>query len=209
VFVGRDRALDRLVAVKLLDGSCAQSADPAGHARFLREGPSSARFTHPNAVTVFDAGDDGGRLFIVMEYVAGGSLAERIATRGPLADVEVTRVGSQLLGALEAAHAAGLVHRDVKPSNVLLDESGSVKLADSTISAARSPRLARRWGRRGTWPRSRHEANRPIRVPTSTPSGRCCTRLPPAIDRRPLDQMPSSAPILAPGDPISTRPWRQ
>lgn len=134
VYRAHDHTLDREVAVKVLDSAAAQSADPASHARFLREARSSARFSHPNAVAVYDAGDDAGQLFIVMEYVDGGSLAERIAADAPIADQHVVRVGTQLLSALSAAHAVGLVHRDVKPANVLIDRAGTVKLADFGIA---------------------------------------------------------------------------
>ncbi len=131
---GRDVLLDRRVAVKLLDARAIDAADPAGHARFLREARSSARFTHPNAVAVYDAGEDDGSLFLVMELVEGGTLAQLIADSAPLADNEVTRLGGQILDALGAAHAVGLVHRDVKPANVLLDRAGNVKLADFGIA---------------------------------------------------------------------------
>lgn len=134
VYLGHDRTLQRRVAVKVLDSRVAESADPAAHARFLREGRSSARFSHPHAVATYDAGDDGDRLFIVMEYVDGTSLAQRIADEAPMPEREIVRVGTQLLSALEAAHDAGLIHRDVKPANVLLDSAGTVKLADFGIA---------------------------------------------------------------------------
>ena len=129
-----DRRLDRPVAVKLLDSAVARSADPAAHERFVREARSAARFSHPNAVATYDAGESDGRLFIVMELVDGGSLADRIAADAPIADRHVVRVGTELLSALAAAHAAGLVHRDVKPANVLLTRAGTVKLADFGIA---------------------------------------------------------------------------
>ncbi|MEO6651127.1 MAG: serine/threonine-protein kinase [Ilumatobacteraceae bacterium] len=134
VYLGRDRRLQRKVAVKVLDSRLAESADPAAHTRFLREGRSSARFSHPHAVATYDAGEDAGRLFIVMEHVDGSSLAQRIADAAPLPEPEIVRVGTQLLSALAAAHEVGLIHRDVKPPNVLLDPTGTVKLADFGIA---------------------------------------------------------------------------
>lgn len=79
VFRGMDERLGRAVAVKLLDDEAARSADPAARQRFENEARAGARFVHPNAVTVFDAGSDQGRLFLVMELLSGGSLAERLA----------------------------------------------------------------------------------------------------------------------------------
>lgn len=134
VYEARDLLLDRRVAVKLLDGDAAASNDPSGRDRFLREAQASARFAHQHAVAVYDAGDVDGDLFIVMELVEGTSLAHLIATSAPMSELEVVRIGTQLLGALDAVHTAGLVHRDVKPSNVLIDRSGEVKLADFGIA---------------------------------------------------------------------------
>jgi serine/threonine-protein kinase len=134
VYEAHDQLLDRRVAVKVLDGAAAVSNDPAGRDRFLREAQSSARFSHQRVVAVYDAGEVDGDLFIVMELVEGTSLAELIATAAPLPESDVVRIGGQLLGALEAAHVAGIVHRDVKPANVLIDRSGDVKLADFGIA---------------------------------------------------------------------------
>ncbi|MGI9030748.1 MAG: serine/threonine-protein kinase [Ilumatobacteraceae bacterium] len=128
---GRDTRLDRPVAIKLVP---ADAIDPAGRERFGREARSSAGFDHPNAVTAFDAGESDGYLFLVMELVDGSSLAELLATRGPLPFDEVVRIEDGMLAALGAAHAAGIVHRDVKPGNVLLDGHGRVKLADFGIA---------------------------------------------------------------------------
>ena len=129
-----DERLGRRVAVKLLDALAASSADPAGRDRFLREGRTAASFVHPNAVTVFDAGEDGNDLYIVMELVDGSSLAEHLAQTGPLPVHEAIRIATAALGALDAAHAAGVIHRDVKPANIMLGTGGDVKLTDFGIA---------------------------------------------------------------------------
>ena len=103
------------MAVKLQDASVVATAGPAGRERFLREGRTTAGFSHRHAVTVFDAGEDAGDLYIVMEFVDGPSLAEHLARNGPLPIDEMVRISTQVLSALAAAHAAGIVHRDVKP----------------------------------------------------------------------------------------------
>ena len=134
VFEARDERLDRRVAVKVLDDAAATTADPAARQRFESESRTAAQFVHPNAVTVFDAGSDEGMLYVVMELVTGGSLAELLARSGPVPSLDVARIGAQVASALAAAHAAGIIHRDVKPSNVLLDERGNAKLADFGIA---------------------------------------------------------------------------
>jgi eukaryotic-like serine/threonine-protein kinase len=127
----RDLVLDRWVAVKLLPTG---TVDATSRERFRREARSSARFSHPNAVATFDAGDDAGQLYLVMELVDGPSLAQVLARDGPLAVDAAVRIADGVLAALDAAHAAGLVHRDVKPGNVLLGAGGQVKLADFGIA---------------------------------------------------------------------------
>ena len=134
VYVGTDHMLERRVAIKVLDRSLAESADPAAHERFLPEARSAARFTHANAVAPYDAGEDGDTLFIVMEFVEGTSLAHLIHNEAPLTDERVIDIGEQLLSALGAAHAAGIVHRDIKPANILVTPTGQVKLADFGIA---------------------------------------------------------------------------
>lgn len=132
VVVAHDRVLQRDVAVKLLT----RTADAPSRARFLREARDSARLRHPNAVTVFDTGEHDGQPFIVMELVRGITLAELVAQDGPL-DIEVaTAITAGVLEALAAAHEAHLVHRDVKPGNVILPEDGGVKLTDFGIAKA-------------------------------------------------------------------------
>jgi serine/threonine protein kinase len=129
-----DHHLEREVAVKVLDDDRARSADPSGRDRFLREARSAARLHHPHLVTVFDAGEDAGQLFLVMELVDGQSLAVLIAERAPLPIEEAVSIACQILDGLSAVHADGVVHRDVKPANVLVDRNGRVLLTDFGIA---------------------------------------------------------------------------
>ena len=131
VVAARDLRLDRPVAVKLVPVA---GIDRAGRERFVREARSAAGFSHPDAVAVYDAGESDGYLFLVMELVDGSSLAERLAERGRLDVDEALRITHRVLAALGAAHEAGIVHRDVKPGNVLLGPAGEVKLADFGIA---------------------------------------------------------------------------
>ena len=133
VVEAHDRKLDRRVAVKLMrDGS----ADPRARERFVREAQHAARFSHPNVVGVYDVGDADGQPFLVMELVEGKSLAQILAARKPLPADEALAITDSLLAALDAAHSQGLVHRDVKPANVLVTADGRVKLADFGIAKA-------------------------------------------------------------------------
>src|SRR5436305_2909653 len=124
VYRATDRLLDRTVAVKVLPVD--RAADPAFVTRFEREALAAAALSHPNIVSVFDSGHDGGTHFIVMERVEGESLAQIIARSGPRAADEVVRLAAPVASALAAAHRAGIVHRDVKPANVMVDRRGLV-----------------------------------------------------------------------------------
>jgi serine/threonine-protein kinase len=128
---GVDRQLQRDVAVKLLRPAYAAHAD--SRRRFEEEARSAARISHPSVVTVFDSGEDGEQAFLVMECLPGRTLADELAD-GPLPAERVRSLATDLLGALEAAHAVGVVHRDVKPGNVLMAPDGSAKLADFGIA---------------------------------------------------------------------------
>lgn len=125
-------AFARQVAIKVL----LDTLDDRDSARLLRECRAlGAASTHPNIVTVHDAGfTDDGRGFLVMEYLSGGSLADRVERDGTLPWRDVTRIGVGLAGALETAHRAGVLHRDIKPDNVLLSDYGEPKLADFGIA---------------------------------------------------------------------------
>ncbi len=132
VFLASDTVLDRRVALKSLAGNVA--ADPELRARFLREARFAARLVHPNVVQVYDAGEDEEGPYLVMEVVDGETLAATLARRGHLPPAEIVVLGIELCSALAAAHAGGIVHRDVKPQNVLLGRDGAVKLADFGIA---------------------------------------------------------------------------
>jgi hypothetical protein len=125
-----DLRLDREVAVKLVP---AAGIDPVTRARFVREARAAARISHPNAVAVFDAGEADGFLYLVMERVTGPTLADRLSATGPLPVTEAASVAVAVLAALGAAHAAGVVHRDVKPANILVGPP-TVKLVDFGIA---------------------------------------------------------------------------
>src|SRR5438105_6513488 len=129
-----DVELDRPVALKRLAENLARDDDL--RRRFVREARLAARLSHPNVVRVFDVGEDDGRPFIAMEYVDGETLAELLARRGRLPASEVARLGVQACAALAAAHAAGLVHRDVKPQNLILGRDGVLRLSDFGIAVA-------------------------------------------------------------------------
>jgi serine/threonine-protein kinase len=132
VWRGRDEKLDRDVAIKVLG----PGADDAFRARFADEARRAAAVVHPNVVTVFDEGRDGADAFMVMELVAGKTLREIVTERGPLPAHEVGRLIRQVAAALDAAHAAGVIHCDVKPANVIVDREGVAKLTDFGIARA-------------------------------------------------------------------------
>jgi eukaryotic-like serine/threonine-protein kinase len=135
IFRATDRKLGRDVAVKLLAERV--SADEDSRARFKREALAAARLSGtPNIVTIFDVGEHNGRPLIVMEYFPGGSLEQRLASRAPYSAAESLDWLEEAAAALDAAHAAGVVHRDVKPANLLLDGRGHVHVADFGIASA-------------------------------------------------------------------------
>ena len=134
VWEADDAVLSRRVAVKVLPPELA--ADDRFVERFRREARAAAGLTHPNVAQVYDYGEDGPTRFIVMELVPGETLAERLRRGGPLEPDEAARIGAEAADALEAAHRAGIVHRDVKPENIMLTPSAEVKVMDFGIAAA-------------------------------------------------------------------------
>jgi len=136
VWEAHDEILDRAVAVKVLHPHLAE--DTAFLERFRREAVAAARLSHPNVVAIFDTGVDGGLVYIVMELVRGETLRELLAARGPLGPARAVQIAAQVAGALDYAHGHGIVHRDVKPANVLIADDGRVKVADFGIAKAAS-----------------------------------------------------------------------
>jgi serine/threonine-protein kinase len=134
VYLAQDEELGRRVAIKVLAEHLADT--PGFRDRFLREARLAAQLSHPNIVQVFDVGEDEGRPFIVMECVEGSTLAQELKERGPINPAEVVDLALQICGGLEHAHVAGLVHRDIKPQNLLLRPDGTVKIADFGIARA-------------------------------------------------------------------------
>jgi serine/threonine-protein kinase len=136
VYKARDPQIDRHVAVKVL--TTAPGLDP-GEAqqhreRFQREARAAGRLAHPNIVTIHDVGEDQGRSFLVMELVEGQALDRILRTRRPLPLAEVLTIGEQVASALDYAHRHGIIHRDVKPANILLTREGAVKVTDFGIA---------------------------------------------------------------------------
>jgi eukaryotic-like serine/threonine-protein kinase len=132
VFRARDRLLDRHVALKVLHEHYA--VDDEYVERFRREARSVAQLSHPNIVTVIDRGEDAGRQYIVFEYVAGENLKQLVGRTGALPVRRALELAAACADALAFAHANGLVHRDVKPQNVLIDAEGAVKVTDFGIA---------------------------------------------------------------------------
>ncbi len=137
VFLGRDEVLDRPVAVKILRFG---HRDSDVGARFSREGRTAARLSHPNIVPVYDAGEgefEGQNAsYIVMEYVPGGDLSKLINDRGTMPPDDLAKLGEAVASGLAHAHERGIIHRDIKPHNILIDENGRPKLTDFGIARA-------------------------------------------------------------------------
>src|SRR4051812_49328187 len=138
VWLATDEVLDRSVAVKevVFPPGLPEEEQETLRRRTLREARTNARLNHPNVVGLFDIVDEEDRPWIVMEVVPSRALAEVVRAEGPLSPRRTAEIGLQLLAGLRAAHAAGVLHRDVKPSNVLLADDGRVVLGDFGIATA-------------------------------------------------------------------------
>jgi serine/threonine-protein kinase len=134
VYRAHDRLLERTVALKILHEQFTRDDDYVE--RFRREARAVAQLAHPNIVTVIDRGEQDGRQFIVFEYVDGMNLKELMTQEGPLSPREAIELALQVARGLSFAHESGLVHRDVKPQNVLLDADGRAKVTDFGIAHA-------------------------------------------------------------------------
>src|SRR6476469_7623240 len=135
VYLAREVHLDRPVAIKLLPPD--RAVDPDLRERFLREARLAAKLSHPNIIPIHAVDETGDFVYFVMAYVDGETLAHRVRTRGPLPSSEGSRVLREVAWALAYAHSLGVVHRDVKPDNILLESStGRVLVADFGIAAA-------------------------------------------------------------------------
>jgi eukaryotic-like serine/threonine-protein kinase len=132
VYLARDATLDRQVAVKVMHREMSEQEDQLE--RFRQEARAVAKLSHPNVVAVIDAGEDGGHPYIVFEYVEGETLKQRIARLGPLDAQEALAYAIEIARGLTVAHARNMVHRDIKPQNVLIDAEGRAKLTDFGIS---------------------------------------------------------------------------
>ena len=186
VYRGTDTVLNRTVAIKVLGPQYAQDAGFVE--RFRREAQAAARLNHPNVVSVYDTGSDGPVHYIVMEYVAGKTLAEVLAEGDHLQPERAAEIAAQVASALSFAHAAGIVHRDVKPGNIMITPSGEVKVMDFGIARAASAEpLTQTATVLGTASYLSPEqaqggaGRRPLA--TSTPWASCCTRCSPAGPR--------------------------
>lgn len=135
VYLAEDQLLGRHVAIKVLDPEAARDGEL--RRRFVREARALAQLQHPNIVAVFDVGEVDGLPYFVMERLEGGSLKEKIEREGPLEIAEALRITAEIASGLDAAHARGIVHADMKPSNILFDHQGRAKIADFGI--ARTP----------------------------------------------------------------------
>jgi tRNA A-37 threonylcarbamoyl transferase component Bud32 len=132
VYLARDQTLDRQVAVKVMHREMSEQADQLE--RFRQEARAVAKLSHPNVVSVIDAGEDGGHPYIVFEYVEGETLKQRVNRNGALDPQEAIAYAIEIARGLSVAHARKMVHRDIKPQNILIDAEGRAKLTDFGIS---------------------------------------------------------------------------
>ncbi|MDD3895017.1 MAG: protein kinase, partial [Syntrophomonadaceae bacterium] len=134
VYKARDITLDRVVAIKVLKDEF--DNDPSFVERFKTEALAAAKLTHPNIVNIYDVGQQNNKHYIVMEYVEGKTLQETISSQGLMPVTKAVDIAAMICDGLQAAHEKGIIHRDVKPHNILITNSGIVKVADFGIAQA-------------------------------------------------------------------------
>src|SRR5574343_949479 len=132
VYLGFDPQLQREIAIKTLHFT---RSDPVQNQTLLAEARAVGRMRHPNIVPIFEAGEEGGDLYLVFEYVPGSNLAEFLQQSGALPPVKAISILRPILDAVDHAHAQGIIHRDLKPSNILLDDDGTPRVMDFGIAA--------------------------------------------------------------------------
>ena len=179
VYLAEDVSLQRHVAVKVLQPGLA--ADEAFLKRFRAEARSVASLNHPHVLRVFDWGEDNDEPYLVLEYLGGGSLRDLLDRDVRLSHAQAAALGADVAQGLAYAHVRGLVHRDVKPANLLFDEEGRVRIADFGVAralaeAAWTEPAGAMVGRLGISRRRRRRASRWTGVLTSTPWPWSCTR---------------------------------
>jgi serine/threonine protein kinase len=134
VFLALHETLDRVVAIKVIRPVLAEAEEVRG--RFLREARTAASLVHPDVVQIFDAREEGGRLYLIMEFVDGEALRARLERDGPIPEPETIAIARNVLEAMTAAHELGIVHRDLKPDNLLLSRTGRIKVTDFGLATS-------------------------------------------------------------------------
>lgn len=177
VYKGKDRKLNRYVAIKVLKSD--YRSDQVFIKKFLSEAQAAAGLMHPNVVNVYDVGQDRGLYYMVMELVEGITLKDYIKKKGRLSAKETISISIQMVTGLQAAHNHHIIHRDIKPQNIIISKDGKVKVTDFGIAVRR---LLRRRSVRALWVlfiihhRSRQEAELWIRRVISTRSESRCMK---------------------------------
>ena len=176
VYKAKCHRLNRMVAVKILKNDLAENAD--FRRRFRDESLAVAQLSHANIVSVYDVSRSGDTEYIVMELVDGITLKQYMERRGKMDWREALHFITQIMRALSHAHSRGIIHRDIKPQNIMVLRDGSVKVTDFGIACLAS---ARRWAPSTTSPRSRPEVTAPMPAAISTPPAWCSMRCLPAV----------------------------